>query len=116
MTDEQARGLGAYVKRLRESKGWGVRELARRSGLDAEVILRLESGHARHPRLDTLSSLASALEITLVDMLAEAGQTTACGVPCIAAHLRQCYGHLPESVVREVEERVHRAAKESGSA
>ena len=111
MTEEQARGLGECIKRLRESKEWGVRELARRAGVDPAVVLRMESGHARQPGIGTLSSLANALKIPLVDMLAEAGQTTACGVPCIAAHLRQCYGHLPESVVREVEERVNRAAK-----
>ncbi|WP_267244027.1 helix-turn-helix domain-containing protein [Streptomyces sp. PR69] len=116
MTEEQARGLGEYVKRLRKSKEWGVRELARRAGIDPAVVLRLESGHARQPEIGTLSSLASALEIPLVDMLAEAGQTTACGVPCIRAHLRKCYGHLPESVIREVEERVHRAASENDGA
>lgn len=111
MTEEAAQRLGAYIKRLREGKAWGVRELARRAGLSAAVIVHLESGQARIPRLDTFTSLATALEIPLVEMLAVAGQVKPCGAPCVGAHLRRCYNYLPEAVIREIEEYAERAVE-----
>lgn len=111
MTEETAQKLAGYIKRLRQGKGWGVRELARRAGLDAAVIVHLESGRARHPRLDTLTSLADALDTPLVGLLAEAGQVKACGAPCITTHLRVCYSQLTEAAVRGIEAYVNRAAE-----
>jgi transcriptional regulator with XRE-family HTH domain len=116
MTEESAQKLAGYIKRLRQDKRWGVRELARRAGLDAAVIVHLESGRARHPRLDTLRSLASALETPLADMLAEAGQAMQCGGPCIATHLRVCYSQLTEAAVRDIEAYVNRAVEAAPTA
>lgn len=111
MTEEVAQALGTYIRRFREDKEWGVREVARRAGLDPAVIVHLESGKARHPRIDTLTSLARAFEVPLAEMLVHAGQAEPCGMPCIGTHLRLCYGHLPETVIREIEGYMGRVAE-----
>jgi hypothetical protein len=79
--------------------------------VDAAVIVHLESGRARHPRLETLAALARALETPLVGMLARAGQIQPCGGHCIGTHLRLCYGQLSEAAIREIEGYVERVVK-----
>jgi transcriptional regulator with XRE-family HTH domain len=111
MTEETARRLGRYIQPLRGRKKWGVRELALRAGLDVSVIVQLESGRARHPRLDTLTAPANAVGTPLVEVLARAGQIEACGVPCIEMHLRLCYSQLSEVAIREIETYVERVVK-----
>jgi transcriptional regulator with XRE-family HTH domain len=85
--------------------------LARQAGLDAAVIVHLESGRARHPRLDTLTALADALDTPLVSLLVEADQVKPCGVPCLGTHLRLCYSQLTEAAIRDIEAYVNRAVE-----
>jgi len=50
------------IRQLRERKGVSLRELARRSGVGAATLSRIESGEA-NPRLSTLLQLADVLGV-----------------------------------------------------
>ncbi|MFV2194746.1 helix-turn-helix domain-containing protein [Nocardiopsis sp. LOL_012] len=108
MTEEQARQFGEYIRRLRTAKGWGVRELARSSGVSPALISLLEQGYQR-PKVDTLKALASTLDVPSAEVFAAAGYTDPCGASsCIGAHLRACYGHLSERTIAAIEDFVCR--------
>ena len=47
--------LSDRLKAWREKKGWGLRDLARASGVDVSLISRLESGERQSVSLDAAS-------------------------------------------------------------
>ena len=55
--------LGAEIRRLREEKGWTLRELASKVGLDFGYIGKIERGE--NARVETYRSIAAALGISL---------------------------------------------------
>jgi transcriptional regulator with XRE-family HTH domain len=55
---------------LRESQGLTLRDLAERSGVDANTINQVELGH-RKPRPSTLRKLAKALNVEVADFFRE---------------------------------------------
>ncbi len=60
--------VARHVRRVRRKKGWSVAELARRSGIAAPNVHRVESG--RHvPSTATLARLSEALEVPLAMLL-----------------------------------------------
>lgn len=64
--------LAARLTVLRARRGWSVRELARRAGVDHSTVLDLEGGRFR-PKLGTLEALAGALGESVAALLP--GQT-----------------------------------------
>jgi transcriptional regulator with XRE-family HTH domain len=60
--------LAMRLKALRKERGWTQPDLARRAGLSAGYIARLETG--RHdPKLSTLVRLAKALRRPVTELL-----------------------------------------------
>lgn len=57
--------FGEKLKYLRESRGYGVNQLALKSGVSASQISRFESGERKDPTLETVKKLASALGISI---------------------------------------------------
>src|SRR5215212_9024492 len=60
--------FGAEVRRRRESLGWALPELAKRSGLTANYIGAIEIGH-REPSMSTMWKLAKGFDVPLSDLL-----------------------------------------------
>lgn len=63
--------LGERIIRARKRKGWTRRELARRTGLHEDSLLKVEYGLRTDVAAQTIKSLAAALECTtdyLLDM------------------------------------------------
>lgn len=58
------------VRAIRLHKKWGTQELARRAGLSAAAISRLENG-PRMPRVDTVQKIASAYDVSTSFLLGE---------------------------------------------
>ena len=54
--------LGELINRARESSRLALRELARRSGVSAGQLSRIETGQVAQPAQDTLERLARALD------------------------------------------------------
>src|SRR5947208_1485875 len=61
--------FGERLKRIREKRGWTLRELAERSGVHYETIYRCERGTHHEPRVSVAAQLARALGVSL-DVLA----------------------------------------------
>ena len=61
--------FGERLKRIREKRGWTLRELAERSGVPYETIYRCEHGTHQEPRVSVAAHLARALGVSL-DVLA----------------------------------------------
>ena len=59
--------LGEYLRELRETKDFSVRELAKRLGVSAPFLSDVELGR-RHPSNDVLSKLARELDTTVVEL------------------------------------------------
>lgn len=70
--DPLLRGLGANVKRLRESKGWTQETLAGRAGLDRSYVAGIEAG-LRNPSTKALAKIARALAVKLATLFEDLG-------------------------------------------
>jgi transcriptional regulator with XRE-family HTH domain len=57
--------LGKKIQRLRDEKEWNQAMLAKRSGIMAATISRIEKGEIKNPGIKILKSLASALGVTI---------------------------------------------------
>jgi transcriptional regulator with XRE-family HTH domain len=66
MTAEGLVDVGASIRSIREQRGYSQRSLARRSGLSANAISRIERGESS-PTVTTLHQLAAALKVPIVD-------------------------------------------------
>jgi transcriptional regulator with XRE-family HTH domain len=89
-------GLGTYIKREREAKGWSIRALGRESDIRDTTIMRIERGETTAPEPDILEKLAKALETPLSDLYDLAGYAIPTELPSMPAYLRTKYRDLPE--------------------
>ena len=69
--------LADRLKAYREARGWKVPELARESGVGHPQIYRIESGAAPRPSYETLTKLATALQVEVRDLIAQGEWDTA---------------------------------------
>ncbi|WP_127466441.1 helix-turn-helix transcriptional regulator [Streptomyces sp. B27] len=111
-TQDTQQQFGDYLKVLRQSRNLSVRELARRSNLDAGGITRIEQGKVS-PTLDTLKALAIALEVPPSDLFTMAGYVIPSDLPSMSTYLRTRYG-LPEDAIASVDEYVQKLIQEKG--
>lgn len=72
-------GFGPFIKRVREAKGWSLREAARTIGLSHFRLSEIESGknartgHATRPSWNQVASIARAYGLDQATLLARAG-------------------------------------------
>lgn len=80
--ETSAARLGASLRRLRTDRGLSQEALAYQSGITKNQLQLIEAGRASgardksgpsNPRLSTLSGLAGVLEVTVAELLTEAG-------------------------------------------
>lgn len=57
--------FGVKLKQLRESKGFGVNQLAQKSGVSSSQISRFENGQRKDPTLETVKKLSIALGVSV---------------------------------------------------
>lgn len=57
------------LKEMRKKRGISQAELARRTGIPQGVISYIECGRTKHPRVDTMQALATALQCTVDELL-----------------------------------------------
>jgi transcriptional regulator with XRE-family HTH domain len=70
---QQPLSLGDVIKKARETDGISIRELARRSGISAGQISRIESGETEQPATETLAAIARAFGGSPAPLLRLAG-------------------------------------------
>ena len=77
---QSAAALPGNLKRLREAKGWSVRELAERAQVSVTTIREIEANDRGfgdikpNPRLSTLLALARALGCGIEELVEEGGK------------------------------------------
>ena len=62
----------AALRALREQQGLSVSELAKRTGMDEDMVNRLENGHVDNPTVATMTRYAKALGKRVVVSLVDA--------------------------------------------
>ena len=67
--------LGHKVRFLRQGKGWTLSELSDKSGVSKAYISDLENGVAGKPNIQYVFAIASALGVTLDELLSDAAAT-----------------------------------------
>jgi transcriptional regulator with XRE-family HTH domain len=65
--------LGRYLRSVRESRGWSLRNLEQRCGLSNAYLSQLENGRVRQPSPDALQRLADALGLEFQQLMRRAG-------------------------------------------
>ncbi|MBE6066130.1 MAG: helix-turn-helix transcriptional regulator [Clostridium lundense] len=68
--------FGENIKKIRESKGLGLNELARLAGVNASYLSALERGEKENPTVTTLKKIADALEVTIDELMKEESNIT----------------------------------------
>ena len=66
--------VGDKIKTMRQQKGFTQFALAKKAGIAQSTLSYIEKG-AKAPRFETLQALCSAMDITLLDLLA-CGEST----------------------------------------
>ncbi|MGX7133123.1 helix-turn-helix domain-containing protein [Enterococcus songbeiensis] len=75
--------FGERLKLLRESKKYGINQLALKAGVSASQISRFESGERKDPTLETVKKLSKALGVSISYFSEEEDEKT----KVIAAHI-----------------------------
>jgi transcriptional regulator with XRE-family HTH domain len=103
------------LRRVRRSKGFSQRSLANAAGVSPSTIYELETGR-RIANPSTLTKLAKALDVEIVDLLEESDRPKAAAPPSLAEWLEERCGHaylaLPKSEFEEMFDRIPENAPE----
>jgi transcriptional regulator with XRE-family HTH domain len=63
--------LAENIKRYRMEKGLSQEQLAQKAGITYSTLAKLESGVNQNPKVKTLQQIATALEVSLDDLMKE---------------------------------------------
>ena len=103
------------LKRVRRSKGFSQRGLAKAAGVSPSTIYELETGR-RIANPSTLTKLAKALDVEIVDLLEESDRPKSAAPPSLAEWLEERCGHaylaMPKSEFEEMFDRIPEDAPE----
>ena len=67
-TSESATKIGSRIRAARTARGWEKAALARKAGVSASYIGRLEAGAYPRPSLQRLTAIADALGLRVIDL------------------------------------------------
>ena len=82
----------------REEKGWSIRELAEKAGIDHSQIARMEKGERANPSASTLRAIATALHVPITELLEACGLSDTMPKPIIAARIKGSEDLTPEEL------------------
>lgn len=63
-------GIASNVKRLRKQKRMTLEQVSRLADLSLNTVVKIESGVNKNPTIETLTKIANALEVEVVDLIA----------------------------------------------
>jgi len=87
--------LGARIQVLRTQRALSVRKLAQLAGITPSMLSQMENDQV-NPSIQTLRSLAAALEVPLYDFFREEAPSS----PVVTPETRMCIGRRSEPDVR----------------
>jgi transcriptional regulator with XRE-family HTH domain len=68
-TIDNVKGIGARIQNLRKGQGKGLAEIATATGLSKGYLSELENAEEMNPTLDVLQRIATALDVTIADLV-----------------------------------------------
>lgn len=113
MTPEQAKQLADLLTTKQAATGLSGAEVARRAGVDAGTVSRIERGQIPNPTAKTLLALGEVLGIPESELFAVAPWATPQELPTIRPYLRTKY-RMPESAMQEIEAQFDAIARKHG--
>lgn len=57
------------IRDLRKKRNWSQQELAEKAGLSFSAIVKLDTGLAKHPTIQTIAKLAEAFGISIDELM-----------------------------------------------
>jgi transcriptional regulator with XRE-family HTH domain len=102
--------LADLIKSKKQELGLSTRALAKIAGLDNGNIVRIEQG-TRPPKPETLSKLATALQLPLADLYHLAGYEIPNELPSMPIYLRTKYKNLSKEAQAELEAKLQELQK-----
>lgn len=57
------------LKKIRAEKGYSLEKVARLSELSLNTVVKIENGANKNPTIDTLSKIATALEVNVDNLI-----------------------------------------------
>jgi transcriptional regulator with XRE-family HTH domain len=112
MTQQQREQLAVVVRRYRQERGLGVREVARALEVNPGWLGRIESGDLKQPSFERLQALADVLGAPADELFMAAGYEPS-ALPEMGAYFRAKYG-LGNEAVDDIERYVRRIKKRYG--
>ncbi|WP_313627551.1 helix-turn-helix domain-containing protein [Enterococcus italicus] len=79
--------FGQKLRNLREKKGYGVNQLAVKSGVSSSQISRFENGERKDPTLETVKKLSNALGVSIAYFSEDESSQESAKIETIAAHI-----------------------------
>jgi len=61
--------IASNVKKIRAEKGLSLEKVARLADLSLSTVVKIEDGTNQNPTINSLSKIATALEVTVDDLL-----------------------------------------------
>ncbi len=98
MVEETPPDVGRRVRAIREKREFSLRALAERSGLSINAVSLIERGQSS-PTVATLHRLAAALDVRIVDLLAEQEEAQVVYAPGGERRKTRTEGAVIESLV-----------------
>lgn len=103
MNPGQADQLAELLRDKRERLGLSASEVARRAGVTAGTVTRIELRQIPSPKADSLTAIAEVLEIPKADVFAAAGWVPGNELPTLRPYLRSKYHGLTAADASRVE-------------
>lgn len=100
MTPDQTVKLINLLTAHRKEQNLSVNEVARRAGVDAGTVWRIEQGMIAKPRVESLIAIAKVLGIRPIELFTTVGWLTADDLPDLGAYLHTKYAELTEPAVQ----------------
>ncbi|WP_082393150.1 helix-turn-helix domain-containing protein [Nocardia arizonensis] len=104
MDQKNALRIAVKIVAARESHGWSINGLARRSGVDQATIWRIEQGQSLDTRPRTLRALSETLGISTADLFQAADWIGKWELPGLRNYLRSKYPAVPVGGRRKMEQ------------
>lgn len=103
MTPEQTVKLINLLTSKRTELGLSINEVARRSGIDAGSVWRIEQGKIAKPRVKSIIAIGRVLEINPIELFTAVGWLTSDDLPDLGTYLTTKYADLPATAVENAE-------------
>lgn len=114
MSDINPTKLGKAISKRRQRLRISASELARRTGLSTTTVTRTELGEITSTRIETVQTLAQALNIPMTELLTESQIINGKDLPAMTPYLRTKYKDLPAEAIREIESHFETIAAKHG--